>query len=156
MPLYFRTYSFKDTSGAFAHPLAGAFQFAGQKGLNQFTITMGTEKTVQDIAGDGTVMISAVAGDNGQIAMEMQQTSALHQFLLAWYNGLVTLLNAGDVTNWATAAITLRNIVDGSHHELRGVSPMKIPDKTYAAQGQRITWTLMAADIQNVTLGAGF
>jgi len=83
----------------------------------------------------------------------VQQTSALHAFLLAWYNAVKTAMLGGDVTNWATASVTFRNLVDGSIHECTGVSPSKIPDKVYAAQGQHLTWVLMAADIQSVTLG---
>lgn len=146
------TYSFKDTSGSFQHPLLGAFPFAGQIGMGQFTVVMTTEKTAHDVAADGAVMISAMSGDNGSVAIEVQQTSDLHTFLLAWYNTVKTLMDQGDVTNWATATLTLRSIVDGSTHICRGISPSKIPDKVYAAQGQRITWNLMCADIQNVTL----
>lgn len=146
------TYSFKDTSGAFTHPIAGAFQFAGQIGMGQFSVSMSTEKSAHDLAADGTVMISAISGDNGNISIEVQQTSDLHRFLLGWYNTIKTLMDQGDTTTWASAKLTLRNIVDGSTHIAQGISPSKIPDKTYAAQGQRLTWVLMAADIQNVTL----
>ena len=149
----FNTYSFKDTSGAFTHPVAGAFVFAGQIGMNSLMIEMGTEKTAHDVAGDGTVMVSAIAGDNGQISIEVQQTSDLHLFLLAWYNAIKIAMDAGDVTNWATAAITVRNLVDGSQHIIQGVSPQKIPNKPYQAHGQRMTWILLAADIQNITIG---
>lgn len=150
-----RTYSFKDTSGGFAHPLAGVFQFAGQLGVNQFSIDMTTEQSALDVAADGTVLTSAMSGDNGQLSIEVQQTSQMHQFLLRWYNLIKTLKDAGDVTNWATAAVTLRNIVDGSQHICQGVSPSKIPTKTYAKQAGNLTWVLMCADIQNVTMGAG-
>lgn len=147
------TYSFKDSSGAFTHPIAGAFLFGGQVGLSQMHISMSTEKSTHDVASDGTIMVSYISGDNGSCALEIQQTSALHAFLLAWYNTIKTLADQGNVTNWATAAITIRNVVDGSTHVLTGVSPSKIPDKVYTAQGQKITWTLMATDVQNVTLG---
>lgn len=146
------TYSFKDTSGAFVHPLVGPFTFAGKIGLGQFTLSMSTEKSVHDVSADGHVMISAISGDNGNVAIEVQQTSRLHTFLMSWYNAVKTLMDQGNVQNWATATLTVRNIVDGSTHVCRGISPSKIPDKTYAAQGQRITWTLMCADIQNLTL----
>lgn len=146
------TYSFKDTSGAFNHPLVGAFSFSGQIGFGQFSISMAVEQTVHDIAADGAVMISAVAGDPGSISIEVQQTSALHSFLLAWYNAIKLLRDSGDVTNWAAASLTLRNLVDGSTHVATGIAPTKIPDKIYAAQGQRLTWVLLCADIQNLTL----
>jgi hypothetical protein len=146
------TYSFKDTSGAFTHPIAGAFRFAGQIGMGQFTVSMSTEKSAHDVAADGAVMISAISGDNGSISIEVQQTSDLHRFLLSWYNTIKTLMDNGDVTTWASAQLTLRTILDGSTHICTGISPSKVPDKTYAAQGQRLTWTLMCGDIQNVTL----
>jgi Bacteriophage KPP10, Structural protein ORF10 len=147
-----KTYSFKDSSGAFTHPLAGAFLFAGQKGMNQMQIAMATEKTAHDVASDGAVMVSFISGDNGSVAIEVQQTSDFHTFMLAWYNLIKAAADSGDVSSWASAAITIRNGVDGSVHVATGVSPSKIPDKVYTAQGQRITWNLMAADIQNVTL----
>jgi hypothetical protein len=146
------TYSFKDTSGAFAHPLVGAFPFSGQIGQGQFTIAMTTEKTAHDVAADGAVMVSAISGDNGSVSIEVQQTSTLHTFLLSWYNTIKALMDSGNVDDWATAALTIRSIVDGSIHICRGISPSKVPDKTYAAQGQRLTWVLMCADIQNLTL----
>lgn len=148
------TYSFKDSSGAFTHPTAGAFPFAGQIGMNQLHVAMTTEKTTHDLAADGTVMPSFISGDNGSVAIEVQQTSLLHQFLLAWYNLIKTAADNGDVSQWATAAIVIRNSVDGSMHVCTGVSPSKIPDKVYAAQGQKLTWTLMCASVQSTTLSA--
>jgi Bacteriophage KPP10, Structural protein ORF10 len=148
------TYSFKDTSGSFSHPDAGTFQFAGQIGMGQFTVEMLTEKSEHTVASDGNVMVSAIAGDNGHVSIEVQQTSALHQFLMSWYNTVKTALNNGNVTNWAGASLTLRNIVDGSTHYCNGISPSRMPAKTYAKQGQNIAWVLMCADIQTITVGA--
>ena len=51
--------------------------------------------------------------------------------------------------NWAAAAISIRNIIDGSTHTAIGVSPGKVPPKVYTAQGGKITWTLPAAKIIN-------
>ncbi len=146
-----KTYSFKDVSGAFAHPLAGAFIFGGQIGMGQISISMATDKTSHDVAADGTVMVSFISGDNGAIDIEVQQTSELHSFLLAWYNLIKTASDLGDVSNWASAAITIRSLLDGASHVIQGLSPSKIPDKVYAAQGGKITWHLMAADVQNLT-----
>ncbi len=146
-----KTYSFKDLTGAFTHPLAGDFAFFGQVGLGQITIVMNTEKTTHDVSADGTVMPSAISGDNGQASIEIQQTSILHKFLLDWYNLIKTAMDSNDVSTWAGASMTLRSTTDGSSHVLQGISPAKIPDKPYAAQGQKVTWILMAADIQNTT-----
>jgi hypothetical protein len=144
------TYSFKDLSGAFTHPLiAIPYVFTGQIGLGQVVVHMATEKTVVDTAADGSVQLSAVPGDSGTIAIECQQTSALNSFLLTWAYLVKTALNNGDVSNWAAAGILLRNTVDGSSHVASYVAPLNIPDKTYAAQGGKITWTMVCGDIQS-------
>lgn len=142
------TYSFKDLTGAFIHPLVGQYILGGGNvGLGQISIEMAQDRTTQDVAADGSVMVSYVPGDNGTISIEVQQTSDLHTFLLGWFNASKTAADNGDVSNWAAGAISIRNIVDGSHHTATGVSPGKIPAKVYQAVGQKITWTLPAAKI---------
>lgn len=144
------TYSFRDLTGAFVHPLAGTFILGGGNvGLGQITISMTQDRTVQDVAADGSVMVTYVSGDNGQATIEVQQTSSLHGFLVNWWNLCKTAADAGDVSNWASATLTIRNLLDGSLHTFSGVSPGKFPDKVYAQQGQKITWTLPAARVIN-------
>lgn len=145
------TYSFKDLVGVLTNttfgvsvPLTG-----GNIGNGSVTITMTTERTVHDVAADGTVMPSYIAGRNGTIALEIQQTSILHHELLSLYNILEERANADDVSGWASTVISFRTILDGSTHILSGVSFSKIPDKPYQAHGQNVHWSLMAADIQN-------
>ncbi len=144
------TYSFKDLTGAFVHPLVGSYVLGGgQIGLGSLTVAMTQDRTVQDVASDGSVMISYIAGDNGTISIEVQQTSSLHDFLLSWFNACKTAADLGDVSNWAAASVSIRNMIDGSMHTATGVSPGKMPDKTYQQQGQKITWVLPAARIIN-------
>jgi hypothetical protein len=144
------TYSFKDLTGAFVHPLTGSFILGGGNiGLGQITISMTQDRTEQDVASDGSVMVSYIPGDNGTIAIEVQQTSDLHDFLLNWFNVCKTAADLGDVGDWAAATLVVRNIIDGSTHTLSGISPGKVPDKTYAKQGGKITWTLPAAKVIN-------
>ena len=94
-------------------------------------------------------MVSYVPGDNGEVNIEMQQTCILHTFFLAWFNACKTAADNGDVTDWAAGVVSARNIVDGTSHTATGVSPAKVPDKTYAASGGNITWSLMAARVIN-------
>lgn len=146
------TYSFKDLTGAFYHPLAGIYNFGGQMGAGQITVHMATEKTSQDVAADGAVQISAVAGDNGTVTIEVQQTSAFHAYLLDWANTIKNNLNNNDISDWASGTMLLRNISNGTSHTVSGISPQNIPDKVYAKQGGNINWVLMAADIQSLTV----
>jgi hypothetical protein len=148
------TYSFKDLSGSMTNPvlLGSPIVFAGEIGMGEIIVSMHTERTAQDVAADGTVMVSYLAGDNGQVTIQMQQTSQLHAALLGLYNILKSQADSGNATNWAASALSLLNTVDLSQHILTGVSFSKIPDKPYAAQGQKITWTLPAANVVNITL----
>jgi hypothetical protein len=147
-----RTYSFKDLVGVLTNatfgvtlPLTG-----GNVGLGQVTITMSTERTIMDVAADGTVMGSYVAGDNGACDIEIQQTSPLHHALLNLYNLCVQAANADDLSGWLATVISFRTLLDGSTHVLTGVGFSKIPDKAYQAQGQKIRWALLVANSVNV------
>ncbi len=140
------TYSFLDLSGAIAHPALGAYVFTGE-GTGEITVTMSTEKSAHDVAADGSVMVSKIAGDNGTVTIQVQQTSAIHKWLLAAYNAL----KIADTSQWAQMAATLRNVADGTAHLAYGMSFQKVPDKVYQAQGQKVSWVLMAADIQSVS-----
>ena len=140
------TYSFLDLAGAIAHPTFGAYLFTGA-GVGEVNVTMATERTAHDTAADGSVMISKIAGNSGQISIQAQQTSDLHKWLLDWYNYLVV----APVSAWGQTAATLRNASDGTSHTASGISPQKVPDKPYQAQGQKVTWVLMCADVQSIT-----
>lgn len=147
-----RTYSFKDLVGALTNGLFGISYSitGGNVGVGSVTITMATERTTHDTAADGVVMPSYIAGDSGEVSIEVQQTSNLHHQLLLLYNLCVTAAEAGDVGGWAASVLSFRTIIDGSTHICGGVSFAKVPDKPYQAQGQKITWRLMAANIINL------
>jgi hypothetical protein len=140
------TYSFLDLSGAIAQADMGAYTFTGE-GVGEVVVTMATERTAHDTASDGSIMVSKIAGNSGNISITVQQTSDVHKWLLLWYNYLVI----ADTSKWASTTAALRNTTDGTSHIITGLSPQKVPDKQYQAQGQRVTWVLMAADIQSLT-----
>jgi hypothetical protein len=144
------TYSFKDLSGAIASPLAGAFKFSGYIGAGKITVEYITEHGVLETSADGTVLPAYVAGKAGRITIECQQTSILHKYLLFWINLHDTLCNQGDISQWASTSMLLRNVLDGTSHEALGVFPTKIPDKAYAANPTMITWTLLCANLNSL------
>jgi hypothetical protein len=140
------TYSFLDLSGALTHPDLGAYVFTGE-GVGQVMITMQDEKTAHNVAADGQVMVSKLAGKTGQIQIQCQQTSAVHKWLLAAHNALYL----ADTDAWAQMFAELRNTSDGTSHVANGISFGKIGDKTYAAQGGMVTWNLWAANIESIS-----
>jgi hypothetical protein len=141
------TYSFLDVTGSITHPSLGAYTFTGE-GIGEMSISMATDRTAHDLAADGAVMISKLAGSNGTITIQAQQTSSLHNWLLKWYN----YLYAADTDEWAQSNVLIRAPKMGRSHVATGVSPQKIGDTPYQAQGQRVTWTLMCADLQSLTI----
>ncbi len=141
------TYSFLDMAGAIASEEVGAYIFTG-KGVGQLTIVMQTELTAHNVAADGSVMVSKIAGRNAQIQIQCQQTSELHKWLLLAHNALTL----ADTSAWAGMSATLRNTSDGTSHLITGISFGKIPDKTYTAQGGMVTWVLWAAEVLSLTV----
>jgi hypothetical protein len=143
------SYSFKDLVGVIANPLLGVTipLTGGNVGAGTITIAMSSERTVHDVAADGTVMPTYVSGNNGTVTLEVQQTSLLHKELLNAYNLAETLAEQGVVAAWASTTVSIQTLLDGSTHKCTGCSFTKVPDKSYQAHGQKITWSLMAADI---------
>lgn len=138
----FKTYSFEDVTVSLSHKGAGAASSTGA-GIGSIAIAMANDRTAHDVAADGEVMISKLPGKNGAIAITMQQTSALHKFLVKWYN-YVSLAKAAD---WAGMNITIKSNNLGETTVCTGVSPQKLADRGYQAQGGSVTWNLMAAEI---------
>ncbi len=146
-----RTYSFKSLTGVLSNPIFGVTipLTGGNIGVGSITISMTTTRTTHDVAADGTVMPSYEAGDNGEVTIVVQETSAVHQQLLNLYNLCVLAANNDDVSGWAATQISFTFLIDGSVHTLTGCSFEKIPDKPYEAAGQKLTWKLLAANIIN-------
>ena len=142
-------YSFKNLALAFTDPDVGQFSTSGQIGFGSATVSMATERTAMLVAADGTVLISAMAGNNGHVMITCLQTSIIHTFLLSWYNAKIAKLNSGDISTWAAAKMSLRNTTTNTYHNCQGVAPSKIPDYPYEAQGKEVTWNIPCADIQN-------
>jgi Protein of unknown function (DUF3277) len=151
------TYSGLDTNFSLVNnPLGISIQGGGtsQTGLSEMIVRMAVTRTVMKTGMDGTVIVSAVPGNWGEVELRVWQTSSLHQQLLEWYNTIQTAANSGDVSNWATSQVSIQNVVDGSGHTLQGVAPDKVPDKTYGTEAQTTNWILRSANITNTPGGA--
>lgn len=135
-------YSFQDIYISLNHPGVGNFSAAGE-GLGDLTIAYANDNTVHDVAADGSVMISKVIANNGTATINTQQVSALNSYLRRWNRHLKTAASS----EWARMTITIRDLCNGETILLEGVSPQKPGDMPYQAQGQRVSWTLMAAKI---------
>lgn len=142
------TYSFGDVDIIFSHPSVGQKEINGE-GTGSITITMQTEKSTHDVAADGSVMISKIAGENANIDIEVQQTSGFHKWLLAYYNAI----NLAPSSLWAAAQILIRDKAGESTILAIDVSPRIRASKSYQSQGQRVTWNFLAGNCSEVPFG---
>lgn len=138
------TYSFLDMVGSMSHPALAPYIFTGE-GTGSVTVSKATERSTHDVAADGSIMISKIAGNNGTVTIELQQTAPLHKWLLKWFQTLWAL----PTNQWALTSLLLKNTTTGGSHICQGVTPQKEGDIPYQAQGGRVTWTLLCADITN-------
>jgi hypothetical protein len=152
----YTVYSFKDLSLAIVDPDVGPFLAAGELGFGQLSIEMTTERISHRVAADGLVMITYKAGSNATVDIVVQQTSPFHNWLLNWANTKFSNADGGQVFTLAGMQFTARNILDGTQHVCTGVTPTRIPPKSYSAEGADITWRLMAANATQINVGAPF
>jgi hypothetical protein len=145
--LTFKTYSFQDIDISINHPSVGSFSANGE-GTGSIAVNMANDKTVHDLAADGTVMITKVKTRSGTMAVVVQQSSGVNNFLTKLSN----FLDSAPASDWALTNITIRSKATKEIITGTGVSPQKIADKNFQATGQNYTWNLMCADIQHAAL----
>lgn len=139
------TYSFLDMTGSLNSPLVGSYIFSGQ-GVGSVAVNKTVDRSVLDNAADTAAVISKIAGNNGQLVLECLMNSDVHKYMLKWFAAHW----AAPTVDWATTTVYLRNNSTGGGHICTGVAPLKEPDISYQAEAQRVTWTLIVADIQNI------
>ena len=136
------TYSFADLAVTITHPAIGQLYLQGE-GLGSITFAMTEDVSVHDLAADGSVMTSKVAAPNGTAAVEIQQTSEAH----AWFTRLYNYLRTAPSREWAQIALMAVDTSSRVTHTGSNMSIQKRPDKPYQQQGGRVTWTLLAGEL---------
>lgn len=140
------TYGFEDLNLVFQHPSVGVLPLQGA-GVVSITYTYSTDVTTHDLAADGSVMASKIKAANATIALVVQQTSEANEWLIKYYN----YVTGASTAEWTGATCSASSKVMKKQHDATGVSPQKMPDNAYAANGGQVTWTFMA---QNLTTNA--
>jgi len=127
------------------HPVFGAYSFAGTDGIGEIGVSMTADRSSHEVSVDGSIFLMKIPGNHGTVSISCHQTSPLHKWLVKWFN----YLTASDTTDlqWGRTTMLLKNTADATSHTISGISPLKIPDKSYQAQGQYVAWTLLAANI---------
>ena len=137
-----KTYSFSDVSFSMHHPSIGSYSAIGE-GIGDFTVSYANSRTAQDVAADGSVMTSKIKAKHGTVALNILQTSDMEDYLEKWWK----YIEVADSSEYTLMTITIQSTTMGINIVCSGVAPEKPADKPFQAQGQRMSWTLMAENI---------
>lgn len=139
------TYSFADIHCVISPGGVKAPFTINGSGIGEISVSLANDNTSHDLAADGSVMISKIKADNGTITIRVQQTSPLHAYLKSVYNALRLL----PASAWASIVIYIGS-PNGLFDSINctNVAFTKRPDQPYQQQGQNVTWSFMAANIQ--------
>ena len=139
------TYSFTDITATISHPSYGSYSLEGE-GIGDMTISKVTDRTAHDVAADGHIMVSKIAGNKGNITITAQQTSGLHN----WLQGLFNYLVGAPTDEWAQMSMTITAPKMNKTYYGTGGAFVKEPDEPFQAQGQRVSWGILFADLQRL------
>ena len=139
-----KVYAFQDVDAVLSHPAMGQLVLSGsgeEKGVGQLLFSFANDKTVHDNAADGRTMTSKIHVKNGTCSIEVQQISEAQEWLERWDNYVSSKSTPSNEYNQLT--LTMRHATTGETINCEGGAPQKTPDKTYQAQGQRVTWPIL-------------
>ena len=137
------TYSFDDLFTTITHPAMGQLTLQGS-GIGSITFTMANDASAQDVAADGSVMTTKIKAANGTVAIAIQQTSSAH----AWLTRLYNYLSAASSREWARISLMSTSPAMQVTHIGSFLSFQKRGDKPYQQQGQQVTWTFLAGQLE--------
>ena len=91
-------------------------------------------------------MTSKIAGNNGTVSINAQQTSPLHN----WLQGLFNYLWSASTDEWAQISLTIRAPKMSKTISCSYGAFQKEPDEPFESQGQNVSWVLLFGDIQRL------
>ena len=142
MPKY-TVYSFADVRVVMYHPNVGQ-SVLSEKGLGKIGISRSGDLSSHTATADGYVIVNRLRSSNGQVTLEVPQNSSADEYLRKWSR---YLKNTGNSAKFAQTTLTLTDQAGGFTISCEGVTPQKIPDRTYDTASTNLTWTLLAADV---------
>ena len=136
-------YSFSDVRVVLYHPNVGQSVLSSQ-GLGKIAIAASGDLSSHTATADGYVVVNRLKSSHGMVTLEVPQNSSADEFLRKWARYLKN-------TESYLFALTALNIVDTAGNftiYCEGVTPQKIPDRTYDAACGMVSWVLLAATVK--------
>ena len=135
-------YSFSDVKVVLYHQNVGQCVLSSQ-GMGKISIAQSGDLSSHTATADGYVVVNKLRNNHGIISLEVPQNSSADEFLRRWARYLKS-------SQSYLFALTALNIVDQMGRftiYCEGVTPQKIPDRTYDVTSGNVSWTLLAANI---------
>ena len=142
MPKY-SVSSFADVRAVIYHPSVGQCVLS-EKGLGKIGISRSGDLSSHTATADGYVVVNRLRSSHGQVTLEVPQNSTADEYLRKWSR---YLKNTGSSDKFARTTLNIVDQAGGFTISCEGVTPQKIPDRTYDQASSSLTWTLLVADI---------
>ncbi len=140
----FAVYSPADTKTVLSHPQVGQASLH-QGGIGKITVSRSGDLSSHTTTADGYVVVNRLKSVHGQITIEVPQNSAADLFLRKW----ATYLQSVKATEqFAASTLTVKDTAGGITLVCSGVTPQKIPDRTFDRLSTNLTYTLLAASVK--------
>ena len=136
------TYSFEDTSLTISHPGFGTYTAYGT-GIGDITVSYANDVTYHNVASDLAVVVSKWVARNGNVQMNILQSSDFND----WLKRFAAFLEESPTDQFALATMDIKNKSTGDTYHCTGVSHQKRADNSFQSQAQNRTWTMMCANI---------
>ena len=139
----YTVYSLADVKVVMHHPNVGQ-SVLSEKGLGRIGISRSGDLSSHTATADGYVVINRLRSSNGTITLEVPQNSSADKYLRKWSK---YLKNTGNTEKFAKTTLNIVDKAGGLTIRCVGVTPQKIPDRTYDLASSNLTWTLLVADV---------
>ena len=139
----YNVYSLTDTKAVLTHPYVGTANLH-LCGRGRMVVSYAGDLSAHTMTADGTVIINRLKAENGIITLEVPQNSIADDFLrkLCRY-----LRGTGRPDFFHLTTLTITDQAGGFTLLCTGVTPQKIPDRTFDRSSTNLTYTLLAASI---------
>ncbi len=135
-------YSLADVRTVMYHQSVGQCVLSSQ-GVGKISITYAGDLSSHTATADGYVVVNRLRTHNGTIILEVPQNSSADEFLRKW----ARYLKNAESYLFALTALNIVDAAGGFTICCEGVTPQKIPDRTYDQTAGMVSWTLLAASI---------
>lgn len=136
-------YSFEDTSLVINHPSFGSFSAYGT-GIGSIEVSYTNDVTTHDVAADLAVIVSKSVKKNGNITLDVLQTSELNSWLTRWAN----YIENAPTSQFAVTNLTVKNTTTGEQWNCTGVSHQKKSGGSFKSTAETKQWVLMCAQME--------